>query len=69
MTRGVAKRGHAFPANAVPTVFMMTSPLRLPSAEERAQGVRFVTAEDRRWLHFNINSISLLGNVLLAQPR
>jgi D-alanine transaminase len=67
VTRGVAKRGHAFPAGVVPTVFMMTSPLRLPSAEERAQGVRCVSAEDRRWLHCDIKSTSLLGNVLMAQ--
>lgn len=46
---------------------MMTSPLRLPSEEERAKGVRCVTAEDRRWLHCDIKSISLLGNVLMAQ--
>ena len=43
------------------------APLRLPSAEERARGVRCVTAEDRRWLHCDIKSISLLGNVLMAQ--
>ncbi|RQS70417.1 D-amino acid aminotransferase [Burkholderia sp. Bp8963] len=67
VTRGVAKRGHAFPAGAVPTVFAMTSPLRVPSAEERANGVRCVTAEDRRWLHCDIKSTSLLGNVLMAQ--
>ncbi|KWN17009.1 D-amino acid aminotransferase [Burkholderia ubonensis] len=67
VTRGVAKRGHAFPANAVPTVFVMTSPLRVPSADERAAGVRCVTAEDRRWLHCDIKSTSLLGNVLMAQ--
>ncbi|MCW0066458.1 aminotransferase class IV, partial [Burkholderia pseudomallei] len=67
VTRGVAKRGHAFPANAVPTVFMMTSPLRVPSAAEREKGVRCVTAEDRRWLHCDIKSTSLLGNVLMAQ--
>ncbi|MGU7781317.1 D-amino acid aminotransferase [Burkholderia sp. PU8-34] len=67
VTRGVAKRGHAFPAGAVPTVFMMVSPLRVPSADERASGVRCVTAEDRRWLHCDIKSISLLGNVLMAQ--
>ncbi|WP_321872273.1 D-amino acid aminotransferase [Burkholderia ubonensis] len=67
VTRGVAKRGHAFPANAVPTVFVMTSQLRVPSADERAAGVRCVTAEDRRWLHCDIKSTSLLGNVLMAQ--
>ncbi|WP_431820605.1 D-amino acid aminotransferase [Burkholderia sp. F1] len=67
VTRGVAKRGHAFPANVVPTVFVMTSPLRVPSEQERAAGVRCVTAEDRRWLHCDIKSTSLLGNVLMAQ--
>lgn len=67
VTRGVAKRGHAFPAGIAPTVFMMTSPLRVPSAEERARGVRCLTAEDRRWLHCDIKSVSLLGNVLMAQ--
>ncbi|WP_323123631.1 D-amino acid aminotransferase [Burkholderia alba] len=67
VTRGVAKRGHAFPAGVSPTVFMMITPLRLPSAEERAKGVRCVTAEDKRWLHCDIKSVSLLGNVLMAQ--
>ncbi|OMG70744.1 D-amino acid aminotransferase [Burkholderia ubonensis] len=67
VTRGVAKRGHAFPANVAPTVFVMTSPLRVPSEQERAAGVRCVTAEDRRWLHCDIKSTSLLGNVLMAQ--
>jgi D-alanine transaminase len=67
ITRGVAKRGHAFPANAAPTVFVMTNLLRLPSADDRAKGVRAVTAEDRRWLHCDIKSTSLLGNVLMAQ--
>ncbi|KUZ80428.1 D-amino acid aminotransferase [Burkholderia ubonensis] len=67
VTRGVAKRGHAFPANVAPTVFVMTSPLRVPSEQERAAGVRCVTAEDRRWLHCDVKSTSLLGNVLMAQ--
>lgn len=67
VTRGVAKRGHAFPAGITPTVFMMVNPLHLPSDAERAQGVRCVTAEDKRWLHCDIKSVSLLGNVLMAQ--
>ena len=32
VTRGVAKRAHAFPKDLVPTVFMMTSPLVLALA-------------------------------------
>ena len=67
ITRGVAKRGHAFPAGIQPTVFVMVTPLNLPNAAQRAQGVRCVTAEDRRWLNCDIKSISLLGNVLMAQ--
>ncbi|WP_034303749.1 D-amino acid aminotransferase [Herbaspirillum sp. RV1423] len=68
VTRGVAKRGHAFPKEAVtPTVFMMTSPLTVPSAEVRAKGVACVTMEDKRWLNCQIKSTSLLGNVLAAQ--
>ncbi|WP_246796084.1 D-amino acid aminotransferase [Burkholderia perseverans] len=67
ITRGVAKRGHAFPADIVPTVFMMVSPMELPGNEMRTTGVRCVTAEDRRWLHADIKSTSLLGSVLMAQ--
>ena len=67
VTRGVAKRAHAFPAGIVPTVFMMTSPLVLPSAEVRAKGVVAVTETDNRWLRCDIKSTSLLGNVLMAE--
>ncbi len=67
ITRGVAKRGHAFPAGIVPTVFMMVSPMVLPGNEMRTAGVRCVTAEDRRWLHADIKVTSLLGSVLMAQ--
>jgi D-alanine transaminase len=67
VTRGVAPRGHAFPAAATPTVFVMVNPLKLPGAAQREQGVRCVSAEDKRWLNCDIKSTSLLGNVLMAQ--
>ncbi|SAK42315.1 class IV aminotransferase [Caballeronia fortuita] len=68
VTRGVGKRrGHAFPAGITPTVFAMLGQLVLPSAADRARGAVAVTAEDKRWLHCDIKSISLLGNVLMAQ--
>ncbi|WP_018436777.1 D-amino acid aminotransferase [Paraburkholderia atlantica] len=67
VTRGVAKRGHAFPAGVKPTVFVMVTPLSLPGAAQRASGVACVSAEDRRWLNCDIKSVSLLGNVLMAQ--
>jgi D-alanine transaminase len=67
VTRGVAKRAHAFPADTRPTVLVMANPMRLPSDAQRASGVACVTAEDRRWLNCDIKSTSLLGNVLMAQ--
>jgi D-alanine transaminase len=67
VTRGVAKRGHSFPQNITPTVFIMTNPLAPPSAEARENGVPCVSMEDQRWLHCEIKSVSLLGNVLAAQ--
>ncbi|MDP5007523.1 MAG: D-amino acid aminotransferase [Glaciimonas sp.] len=68
VTRGVAKRAHAFPKEPItPTVFIMTNPLVLPTDAVRATGVACVSMEDQRWLHCEIKSISLLGNVLAAQ--
>lgn len=67
VTRGVAKRDHAFPADAVPTVLIMSGPLKTPSAELRERGVSAVTLTDNRWLRCDIKSIALLGNVLLRQ--
>jgi D-alanine transaminase len=68
VTRGVAKRrGHAFPAGITPTVFVMLGQLVFPGAADRARGAVAVTAEDKRWLHCDIKSTSLLGNVLMAQ--
>ncbi|MEP6996154.1 MAG: D-amino acid aminotransferase [Betaproteobacteria bacterium] len=67
ITRGVAKRDHAFPAGVVPTVFMMSNPLMLPSREQIERGVAVVTAPDERWLHCDLKTISLLGNVLARQ--
>jgi D-alanine transaminase len=67
VTRGVAKRDHAFPRDSVPTVFMMANPLVAPSAELVERGAAAVSAVDDRWLHCDIKSVSLIGNVLLRQ--
>ena len=67
VTRGVAKRDHAFPENAEPTVFMMSSPLVTPPQALVESGATAVSAQDDRWLHCDIKSISLIGNVLLRQ--
>ena len=67
VTRGVALRDHVMPVDAVPTVFMMCSVLRPPSAEQRHHGVACVSARDIRWERGDIKSTSLLANVLARQ--
>lgn len=68
ITRGVCKRDHAFPTEPVtPTVFAMATPLVAPSAQQREQGLSLVSIVDERWLHCEIKSVSLLGNVLARQ--
>jgi D-alanine transaminase len=67
VTRGVAKRDHAFPDNVEPTVFAMSNPLVNPPQDLVDKGARAVSAVDNRWLRCDIKSISLLGNVLARQ--
>jgi len=67
VTRGVALRDHVMPTDIEPTVFMMTSAMKPPSAEQRHRGVACTTARDFRWERGDIKSISLLGNVLARQ--
>ncbi|HEY6820648.1 MAG TPA: D-amino acid aminotransferase [Burkholderiales bacterium] len=67
VTRGVAKRDHAFPKDAAPTVFMMSNPLVNPPRELVESGATAVSAPDNRWLRCDIKSISLIGNCLLRQ--
>ena len=67
ITRGVAKRDHAFPKGVLPTVFIMSNPLMTPPKELLATGVDAITAIDNRWLRCDIKAISLLPNVLLRQ--
>jgi D-alanine transaminase len=67
VTRGVAKRDHAFPTESKPTVFMMSSPLVTPAQDLVDSGVPCITAVDYRWLKCDVKSVSLLGNCLLRQ--
>lgn len=64
VTRGVAaKRDHAFPHEAKPTVFAMCTPI----APIPRDGIKAVTTQDIRWDRCNIKAITLLANVLLRQ--
>ncbi|HET9734528.1 MAG TPA: D-amino acid aminotransferase [Burkholderiales bacterium] len=67
VTRGVAKRDHAFPAGVEPTVFVMCNPLVNPPRELVDKGAAAVSAVDYRWHRCDIKSISLIGNCLLRQ--
>ncbi|MBL8497889.1 D-amino acid aminotransferase [Nitrosomonas sp. JL21] len=67
ITRGVAKRDHAFPVNVPPTVFIMSNPLLPPPSELLASGASAITALDNRWIRCDVKAISLLPNVLLRQ--
>ena len=67
ITRGVALRDHVMPEGLTPTVFVMTSAMKPPSAEMRHHGVTCITARDFRWERGDIKSVSLLGAVLARQ--
>jgi D-alanine transaminase len=67
VTRGVAKRDHAFPIGVAATVFMMSNALSTPPREQVEKGVGAITAADNRWSRCDIKAISLLPNVLLRQ--
>ena len=67
ITRGVALRDHVMPTDVMPTVFMMCSPMKPATPEQRHAGVACVTARDFRWERGDIKSTSLLGNVLARQ--
>jgi D-alanine transaminase len=67
VTRGVAKRDHAFPKDATPTVFGMSSLLSTPSSAVVEAGIPAITTVDYRWLKCDVKSTSLLGNCLLRQ--
>lgn len=67
ITRGAAKRDHAFPKKERPTIFAMATELHRPSQADRELGLKAITVNDERWLRCDIKSVALLGNVLARQ--
>jgi D-alanine transaminase len=69
ITRGVARRDHAFPAVPVPASVVITARRldRSNAEREAARGVSVITVADNRWERVDIKSISLLPNVLAKQ--
>jgi D-alanine transaminase len=69
ITRGAAKRDHAFPAKGTPpTVVVMARSINLAANEKSAEeGIAVITMPDERWARVDIKSVSLLPNVLAKQ--
>jgi len=67
VTRGVAERGFAFPADAKPTVVMFTQVKNISRSPAAEVGVAVVTVEDLRWKRRDIKSVALLAQVLAKQ--
>lgn len=66
VTRGTAKpRLHDFPnpKEVQPVLMADIQPASRPSAKQNI-GIRVGFVEDKRWLHCDIKSISLLGNIM-----
>ncbi len=69
ITRGVAKRDHAFPPAGTRPAIVVTASRIDPAKTERlaADGIAVVTVPDNRWDRVDIKSIALLPNVLAKQ--
>ena len=67
VTRGVAMRDHPMLPGLTPTVFVMVNAMKLPSEQQRTDGVACVSAGDFRWEKAHIKSTSLLGAVFSRQ--
>ena len=69
VSRGVAKRDHAFPTEPVrPAVVMTVSAVdRVASEARAAKGVSVVTTPESRWGRCDIKTVGLLPNALAKQ--
>ena len=69
ITRGVARRDHAFPAPEMPPSLVVTArPLnKIRSEALAAKGIAVISVPDNRWGRVDIKTIGLLPNVLARQ--
>ena len=69
VTRGVARRDHAFPHQATRPSVVVTANRLDPAKNEAlaADGIAVITVPDNRWERVDIKSVSLLPNVLAKQ--
>ena len=68
VSRGSAKRDHAFPAAARPALVMTVRPFDFAQrVAQQASGVTIVSATDQRWARCDLKTTGLLANVLAKQ--
>ncbi len=69
VTRGVARRDHAFPPDCVkPSVVVTARALNYEkNRQAAATGINVITLPENRWPRVDIKSVSLLPNVLAKQ--
>jgi D-alanine transaminase len=69
VTRGVARRDHAFPSPGTPPSMVVTARSHDRAANERiaAAGIAVITVAENRWPRVDIKSVALLPNVLAKQ--
>ena len=67
VTRGYARRGHAFPDEVTPTVVIYTREFAGRPDEYYEKGVATITVPDDRWGRCNIKTVALLPNCLAKQ--
>ena len=69
ITRGVARRDHAFPAPQVPPSLVVTARSLNMARNEAlaAKGISVISVPETRWARVDIKSVALLPNVLARQ--
>ncbi|WP_323761249.1 D-amino-acid transaminase [Maricaulis sp.] len=69
ISRGQARRDHAFPKKPVPPTIVLTCKrLDFAAADTRAEhGIAVITVPDQRWGRCDIKTVNLLPNVLAKQ--
>ncbi|MCZ0736536.1 D-amino-acid transaminase [Phreatobacter sp. AB_2022a] len=69
VTRGVARRDHAFPKPGTPPALVVTAKSvdMAKGAANAAKGVKVITLPDNRWERVDIKSVGLLPNCLAKQ--
>ncbi|MFQ5597133.1 MAG: aminotransferase class IV [Nitrospiria bacterium] len=67
LTRGSARRNHAFPKRARPTLVITFRPAGRIPKKDRENGVSAVSLPDIRWGNCHIKSLNLLPNVMARE--